>query len=70
MTLYFLMAFYFLHWLCNLTEFSRKIYKRMSLLQVATTFIFLSLMISLPIKILLRLLLRIKYVWETPWFSV
>jgi hypothetical protein len=30
----------------------------------------LSLMISLPIKIILRLVLRIKYVWETPWFSV
>ena len=70
LTLYFLISFYFLYWLCNLTAFSRKIYKRMSLLQVATTFIFLSLMISLPIKIILRLVLRIKYVWETPWFSV
>jgi Cytochrome b(C-terminal)/b6/petD len=69
-TLYFIAAFYFLHWLTNSTEFSRKVYKRMSLLQVATTFIFLSLMISLPIKILLRLIFRIKYVWETPWFSV
>lgn len=68
--MYFLISFYFLYWLCNLTAFSRKIYKRMSLLQVATTFIFLSLMISLPIKIILRLVLRIKYVWETPWFSV
>jgi len=27
-------------------------------------------MLSLPIKILLRLLLRIKYVWVTPWFSI
>src|SRR5579862_2506366 len=70
LTLYFLISFYLLYWVCNLTEFSRKIYKRMSLLQVATTFIFLSLMLSLPIKILLRLVLRIKYVWETPWFSV
>jgi hypothetical protein len=42
----------------------------MSLLQVGTTFIFLSLMISLPIKILLRLVFRVHYVWETPWFSV
>lgn len=69
-TLYFIVSFYFLYWLSNLTDFSRKIYKRMSLLQVATTFIFLSLMISLPIKILLRLVLRVHYVWETPWFSV
>ena len=28
------------------------------------------LMLSLPVKILLRLLLRIKYVWVTPWFSI
>ncbi len=69
-TLYFLMSFYFLHWLANSTEFSRKIYKRMSLLQSVTMLLFLSLMISLPIKILLRLVLRMKYVWETPWFSV
>jgi hypothetical protein len=32
--------------------------------------LFLSLMLSLPIKILLRLVFRVKYVWETPWFSV
>ena len=69
-TLYFIISFYFLYWLSNLTDFSRKIYKRMSLLQVGTTFIFLSLMISLPIKILLRLVFRVHYVWETPWFSV
>ncbi len=69
-TLYFVVAFYFLHYLANSTEFSRKIYKRMSLLQSVTMLLFLALMISLPIKILLRLLLRIKYVWETPWFSV
>jgi hypothetical protein len=68
--IYFIVAFYFLHWLVNTTTFSRRIYKRMSLLQTATTFIFLALMISLPIKIIIRLLFRIKYVWETPWFSV
>jgi Cytochrome b(C-terminal)/b6/petD len=69
-TIYMIVSFYFLHWLSSLTEFSRKIYKRMSILQTVTMFLFLSLMLSLPIKILLRLVFRVKYVWETPWFSV
>jgi hypothetical protein len=42
----------------------------MTLLQMATMELFLVLMLSLPVKILLRLLLRIKYVWVTPWFSI
>jgi hypothetical protein len=70
LTIYLIVSFYFLHWVANLTEFSRKIYKRMSILQTVTMLLFLSLMVSLPIKILLRLVFRIKYVWETPWFSV
>lgn len=69
-TIYMIVSFYLLHWIANLTEFSRRIYRRMSLLQSVTMLLFLSLMFSLPIKILLRLVLRIKYVWETPWFSV
>ena len=52
------------------TEFSRKIYKRMSLLQLVTMYTFLILMFSLPLKILLRLIFTIKYVWVTPWFSI
>jgi hypothetical protein len=27
-------------------------------------------MVALPIKMLLRLSLHIKYVWITPWFNV
>ncbi len=30
----------------------------------------LLIMISLPIKILLRLLFHIKYIWVTPWFNI
>jgi hypothetical protein len=32
--------------------------------------VFLVIMLSLPIKILLRQLFRIKYVWVTPWFNI
>jgi hypothetical protein len=53
-----------------LSEFSKKIFKRMTLLQMMTMELFLILMMSLQVKILLRLLLRIKYVWVTPWFSI
>jgi hypothetical protein len=69
-TLYFIVSFYLLHWVANLTEFSRKIYRRMSILQTVTMLLFLALMLSLPLKIILRLVFRIHYVWETPWFSV
>ena len=67
---YFLVAGYFTHRLVLATEFTRKIFQRMTLLQMVTMELFLVLMLSLPVKILLRLLLRIKYVWVTPWFSV
>jgi hypothetical protein len=59
-----------IHKLMNWTPFARKIFKRMSLLQIVTMQIFLIVMLSLPIKILARLLFRIKYVWVTPWFNV
>jgi hypothetical protein len=26
--------------------------------------------LSLPVKILLRLMFRIKYIWVTPWFNI
>lgn len=59
-----------IHWICTRTEFSRKMYKRMSLVQLITMYTFLILMISLPVKILLRLVFTIKYIWVTPWFSI
>ena len=59
-----------IHKLITLTPFSRKIYARMSLLQYVVMQTFLIIMLALPIKILLRLVFRIKYVWVTPWFNV
>jgi len=58
------------HKLVKSTPLSRKIYARMSLLQYVTMQIFLIIMLALPVKILIRLLFRIKYVWITPWFNV
>lgn len=68
--LYFVVAGYVMHWICMSTEFTRKIYKRMTLLQIITLHTLMILMFSLPVKMLARLLFRIKYVWVTPWFNV
>ena len=42
----------------------------MSVLQYVTMQFFLVIMLSLPVKILARLVFRIKYVWVTPWFNI
>jgi hypothetical protein len=70
MAIYFIITGYLVHRLLLLTDFSRKIFKRMTLLQMMTMELFLVLMLSLPLKILLRLVFRIKYIWVTPWFSI
>ncbi len=67
---YFAVAGWGTHKLITLTDFNKKIYQRMNLIQYVTLQLFLVLMLSLPIKILARLVFRIKYVWVTPWFNV
>ncbi len=54
----------------NWNAFNRKVFNRMSLLQISVTLFFGICMLSLPIKIFLRLALRIKYIWVTPWFNI
>ena len=68
--IYFIVAAIGIHKVMNLTPFARKIFKRMSLLQIVTMQVFLIIMLSLPLKIIARLLFRIKYIWVTPWFNV
>jgi hypothetical protein len=70
MGLYVAAASFGIHKLMTLTPFARRIYARMSLLQIVTTQVFLILMLLLPLKMILRLLFRIKYVWITPWFNI
>ena len=45
-------------------------YARMNIWQYTTMVFFLLMMFALPIKVLLRLLFRIKYVMVTPWFNI
>jgi hypothetical protein len=58
------------HKIMVLNAFSRKILDRMTLLQYLTMQILMITMLSLPAKIVARLLFRIKYIWVTPWFNV
>lgn len=45
-------------------------YARMNIIQYGIMHFFMITMMALPVKILLRLLFRIKYVLVTPWFSI
>jgi Cytochrome b(C-terminal)/b6/petD len=67
---YAVLAGWGIHKLVTWNDFNKKIYQRMGLIQYLTMQVFLILMLSLPIKILIRLLFNIKYVWVTPWFNV
>jgi Cytochrome b(C-terminal)/b6/petD len=51
-------------------RYNPKDYQRMSLLQYSIMMFFLLTMLALPIKMLIRLMFNIKYVWITPWFNV
>jgi len=70
MALYGAVAGYGFHKLITRKGFNRKIFERMSIIQYATMQVFLIIMLLLPIKILIRHLFRIKYIWLTPWFNV
>ncbi|HVG32539.1 MAG TPA: hypothetical protein VM911_05640 [Pyrinomonadaceae bacterium] len=58
-------------WATTPDEFERKLLARTSLLQYLTfQFFAISILLALPIKLILRLALNIKYVWVTPWFNI
>src|SRR5437660_6892876 len=68
--IYFILASYLVYLVMNSTNFAQRIFRRMTLLQIVTTDLLLVLMMALPVKILLRLIFRVKYIWVTPWFSI
>jgi hypothetical protein len=58
-------------WLSTQDEFERKLLSRTSLLQYMTfQFFAVSVLLALPVKLILRLALTIKYVWVTPYFNI
>jgi len=46
------------------------LFQRQNLIQYGVTVNLLVLMAAVPIKVLLKLVFNIKYVWVTPWFNV
>lgn len=67
----FILGGLFFHWLMTRTELDRKILARTTLLQYLTfQFFAISVLWFFPVKLLMRLLFTIKYVWVTPWFNV
>jgi len=68
--LYFAIFGFLTHKLIVWNNFNQKIYEKMTLVQYLTLQALLLIMVALPIKIVLRLLFRIKYVMVTPWFNI
>ncbi len=66
--LYFVIGGFIVHFLFK--KYKPKDYARMSFLQYNVVMVFMLLMVALPIKMLIRLTLHIKYVWTTPWFNI
>ena len=58
-------------WLTTKDEFEKKLLARTSLLQYLTfQFFAISVLLAMPVKLFLRLVFTIKYVWVTPWFNI
>jgi Cytochrome b(C-terminal)/b6/petD len=58
-------------WLMTPGGFQQKLLDRTSLLQYLTfQFFAISVLWLFPIKLILRLVFTIKYIWVTPWFNV
>jgi hypothetical protein len=58
-------------WAKNSDSFESKILARTSILQYLTfQFFAISVLWLFPIKLILRLVFTIKYIWVTPWFNV
>ena len=68
--LYFLVSGWICHRFLVWNDFTQRIYSQMTLTQYLIFQLFMTTMISLPVKMVLRLLFRIKYVMVTPWFNI
>jgi len=51
-------------------KYAANAYRLMNIWQYATLVGLFVMMAAMPIKIILRLVFRIKYVWVTPWFNI
>jgi hypothetical protein len=69
--MFYLAAGLIIHVIVNWSKFEKKIFERTSTLQYLTfQFFAITILVSMPIKLILRLGFRIKYVLVTPWFNI
>ena len=70
-TLFYLVAGLLIHILITWSRFEKKIFERTTLLQYSVfQFFAITVLVSMPVKLLLRQVFRIKYVMVTPWFNI
>jgi hypothetical protein len=48
----------------------KNFYKQLGMVRYLVTMFLLLMMFSIPVKIILRLALGVKYIWQTPWFAI
>jgi hypothetical protein len=61
----------FMAWAREPDPFEQKLLANTSLLQYMTfQFFAISVLLAMPVKLFLRLVFTIKYVWVTPWFNI
>ena len=69
--LFYLVSGLIIHIIVTWSSFDKKIFQRTSMLQYATfQFFAITILASMPAKLLLRQVFRIKYVMVTPWFNI
>jgi len=68
---FYLIAGLLIHILITWSKFEKKIFERTTLLQYSVfQFFAITVLVSMPVKLLIRQLFRIKYVMVTPWFNI
>jgi hypothetical protein len=68
---FYLVAGLLIHILITWTKFEKKIFERTTMLQYSVfQFFAITVLVSMPVKLLIRQVFRIKYVMVTPWFNI
>ena len=68
---FYLVAGLLIHVLISWSKFEKKIFERTTLLQYSVfQFFAITVLVSMPVKLLIRQVFRIKYVMVTPWFNI
>jgi hypothetical protein len=68
---FYVIAGLVIHLIITWSKFEKKIFERTTALQyMVFQFFAITVLVSMPVKLLIRQLFRIKYVMVTPWFNI